>query len=181
MGIPVTQLIDCYWVLPGRFLAGQYPVRAGMQDAVARLDALLTAGIDSFISLAEADEMGDYRPLLEQRANIKGTSVNCITFPIVDLGLPEPGTMRLILDTIDQTLAKGDRIYLHCIGGIGRTGMVVGCYLVRHGRSGTEAVQQIHDYWRSEPARRYIPMSPETPAQVQFVLNWREHESTSNE
>lgn len=174
MGISITQLIDCYWVLPGRFLAGQYPARVGMQDAVSRLDALLAAGIDSFISLAEADEMSDYRPLLEQRASMQGLSVNCVAFPIVDLGLPEAGAMRAILDSIDQTLSNGHHIYLHCVGGIGRTGMVVGCYLVRHGRTGREAVQQIHDYWRSEPARRYIPMSPETPAQVQFVLNWRE-------
>ncbi len=180
MGISITQLIDCYWVLPGRFLAGQYPARVGMPDAASRLDALLTAGIDSFISLAEADEMSDYRPLLGQRASMRGVSVDCITYPIVDLGLPEPGTMRLILDAIDQTLAEGHRIYLHCVGGIGRTGMAVGCYLVRHGRMGSEAVQQIHDYWRAEPARRYIPLSPETPAQVQYVLNWREPQQTGN-
>ena len=174
MSIPVTQRIDCYWVLPGRFLAGNYPARADRPDAIERLDALLTAGIDTFINLAEADEMSAYLPLLRQRASQHGISITYLTFPIVDLGLPEPERMAIILNTIDQALAEGRRIYLHCIGGIGRTGTVVGCYLVRHGHTGPEALEQIRDFWRSEPGRRYIPVSPETPAQVQYVLNWHE-------
>ena len=174
MAIPITQLIDCYWVLPGRFLAGQYPARVEMPDAAARLDALLSEGIDTFINLAEPDEMSAYLPLLRQRAILLDIHPTYITFPIVDLGLPEPEAMRSILDAIERSLADGRRIYLHCIGGIGRTGTVVGCYLIRQGFAPQQALEQITSYWRSEPARRYIPFSPETPEQVAFVLNWHE-------
>jgi len=38
---------DCYWVWPGRFLAGAYPA--------VHVDALLAAGIDCFIDLTQAD------------------------------------------------------------------------------------------------------------------------------
>ncbi len=176
MPASITQLIDCYWVLPGRFLAGQYPARIEMPNASERLDALLSAGIDTFINLAEPDEMSAYLPLLRQRASLLNIQPAYITFPIVDLGLPEPEAMRSILDTIEQSLAEGRRIYLHCIGGIGRTGTVVGCYLIRQGFTPQKALEQITSYWRSEPARRYIPFSPETPAQVAFVLNWHEGE-----
>ena len=174
MPIPITQLIDCYWVRPGQFLAGQYPARVEMHDAAERLDALLAVGIDTFINLAEADEMSGYLPLLQQRSSARNIHPNYISFPIVDLGLPEPALMLSILDTVDQALLEGHRIYLHCIGGIGRTGTVVGCYLVRHGYSAQQALQKITDFWRSEPARRYIPFSPETPDQVSYVLNWHE-------
>ncbi len=34
-------------------------------------------------------------------------------------------------------------MYLHCFDGIGRTGTVVGCYLVRQGMTGNEALEQI--------------------------------------
>ncbi|HEX6723294.1 MAG TPA: hypothetical protein VF107_17125, partial [Burkholderiaceae bacterium] len=41
---------DCYWVLPGRFLAGAYPE--------LHLDALLAAGVDCFIDLTrDSDAM----------------------------------------------------------------------------------------------------------------------------
>ena len=176
MPVRITQLIDCYWVHPGRFLAGQYPARSEMPDATTRLDALLAEGIDTFINLAEPDEMSAYLPLLQQRAAMHGVEPHYVTFPIVDLGLPEPSLMLSILDAIDQLLLGGHQVYLHCIGGIGRTGMAVGCYLIRHGHTPQQALQQIHNYWRTEPTRRYIPFSPETPAQVAFVLNWPEHE-----
>ena len=32
---------------------------------------------------------------------------------------------------------------MHCWGGVGRTGTTVGCWLVRHGRSGTEALAEL--------------------------------------
>ncbi len=176
MSVPVTQLIDCYWVVPGQFLAGQYPARIERPDGAERLDALLAAGIDTFINLAEADEMSAYLPLLQQKADIQHVHLNYLTFPIVDLGLPKVGLMVSILDAIDRAVGEGHRIYLHCIGGIGRTGTVVGCYLVRHGYTGEQAIEQITTFWRREPARRYIPFSPETPAQVNYVLNWQEKE-----
>ena len=56
-----------------------------------------------------------------------------------------------ILDDLDQALADGHRVYLHCFGGIGRTGTVVGCYLVRHGMTGNEVLEQIAAWRRGTP------------------------------
>ena len=41
--------------------------------------------------------------------------------------------LKHILDEIDGAILNGKTVYVHCLGGIGRTGTVVGCYLVRHG------------------------------------------------
>ena len=79
-----------------------------------------------------------------------------------------------ILNEIDGALADGHRVYIHCHGGLGRTGMAVGCYLVRHGSTGPHALRRIQACWQSMPGRRFMPISPETPAQVRFVLDWRE-------
>ena len=44
-----------------------------------------------------------------------------------------------ILDAIDVALAQGRTVDVRCWGRIGRTGAVVGCWLVRHGLTGDGA------------------------------------------
>jgi protein-tyrosine phosphatase len=51
--------------------------------------------------------------------------------------------MSGILDDIDAAVAADKVVYVHCMAGLGRTGVVVGCYLVHHGTSGTEALDEI--------------------------------------
>ena len=57
-------LPNSYWVLPGRFLAGEYPASGGKRGAEERLGGLLAAGIDLFIDLTEPDESPAYEMLL---------------------------------------------------------------------------------------------------------------------
>ena len=97
-------------------------------------------------------------------------------FPIGDFGLPTPETMNAILDKIEESLQAGRKIYLHCWGGIGRTGTTVGCYLVRQGKSAEEALDQLATWWRGVPKSQYHPHSPETQEQVNFIRTWAEHD-----
>jgi hypothetical protein len=156
-------------------LAGEYPAHVDRTGAARRLAALLSAGIDFFIDLTEPHELRPYLPLLQEQAALHGTRVSYQRLPIVDFDVPDIASMRAILLSIDGALADDHHVYVHCWGGLGRTGMVIGCYLVRHGRSAEEALQYIQDCWRSA-ARPAHPMSPETPAQAQFVRDWHRHE-----
>ncbi|MFQ5616083.1 MAG: tyrosine-protein phosphatase, partial [Anaerolineales bacterium] len=88
--------------------------------------------------------------------------------PIPDYATPAPAQMRAILDTLDDALAAGHTVYLHCHGGKGRTGTVVGCWLVRHGMAGDEALAQIAA-WRAGMGGE----SPETEEQREMVRGWR--------
>ncbi len=169
-----TALVESYWVVPDQLLAGEYPAFVELDDAGARLDSLLDAGIDTFVDLTEAHELRPYATLLRQRAAPRGLQVQHERFPILDFGLPEREQMLRILDQLDAALAGGHRVYLHCHGGVGRTGMVVGCFLVRRGLTGPQALAQLAEWWKSMPKRRYHLRSPETDEQVQFVLDWRE-------
>jgi NAD-dependent dihydropyrimidine dehydrogenase PreA subunit len=107
---------------------------------------------------------------LSEEASLTGREVEYQRLPIPDFSTPTPEKMAAILDTIDTVLAAGHTIYVHCWGGIGRTGTVVGCYLVRHSLSGTEALAEIAHLRRGIPDE--ARMSPETEAQQRMVLTW---------
>ena len=79
--------------------------------------------------------------------------------------------MTGILNEIEHILANDKKVYLHCMGGLGRTGTVVGCYLVQQGISGEEAVQQIKKLRIGTSNLQHT--SPETDAQHAFILKWR--------
>ena len=86
------------------------------------------------------------------------------------MDITDPAAMRGLLDQIDAAQRRGQRVYVHCWGGIGRTGTLVGCYLVRHGLDGEAAIAELARMRAGTPDVRY--RSPERPAQRQMILDW---------
>ena len=167
---------ESYWVEAGRLLAGEYPGHFDGERTRQRIDALVEAGFDTFIDLTMPNETLPYVPILLEEANAYEIQAQHLRFPIGDFGLPTPQQMNSILNTIDENLRSGHKIYVHCQGGIGRTGTTVGCYLVRHGRNGEEALRQLAEWWKSVPKSRYHPRSPETDEQVNFIRDWAKYD-----
>jgi predicted protein tyrosine phosphatase len=168
------EIPDSYWVLPGRFLAGEYPYAKDGEEGRRKLRWLLEQGVDYYLDLTEAREssLELYFPALNEEAAHLGRQVVHQRLSIPDMGVPQPSHLRSILDQLDEALRLGRTVYLHCYGGIGRTGTVVGCYLVRHGMSGPQAIAQIAR-WRSATPDGW-KASPETRPQTDLVLRWAE-------
>jgi protein-tyrosine phosphatase len=141
-----------YWVEPERLLAGPYP------DGAAAVEALVGAGISATVDLTEAEEgWADYwseRPELQHRR---------VAFR--DFEPPSHAGMREALDAIDDLLAHGARVYVHCRGGRGRTGCVVACHLIERGTSPADALDAVRRWSGRED-------SPETTAQRELVGSW---------
>lgn len=165
-----------YWVRPQALLAGEYPGASRPGPMRARLRLLLDAGITCVVDLTAAGEAGlpPYQPLLAEEAALRGLQVSHLRAPIPDFGIPEPDALSATLDHIDAALTAGQRVYLHCWGGVGRTGTVVGCHLVRHGLTGPQALGLIARLRRPIPGG--LRRSPETDAQRALVLAWAERE-----
>lgn len=157
-------------------LAGEYPGHYTPDSTRQRIDALLEAGFDTFIDLTKPNETIPYFRILLEEAKLYDVVVERHNFPIGDFGLPTPGTMISILETIDTALQNGRKIYLHCWGGIGRTGTTVGCYLVRRGRTGEEALRQLAEWWKTVPKSQIHIHSPETREQAEFIRNWAQYD-----
>jgi hypothetical protein len=167
-----TPPLQAYWVVPGKLLAGEYPGARRLYDPllIHKLDYLLERKISYFLDLTEPGTLPPYSEKLVEEAGWLGVQVEYHRLPIPDFGIPSPAKMTEALDILDAALAAGQAAYVHCWGGIGRTGTVVGCYLVRHGLTGRQALTHLvelraglADAWRQ---------SPESDAQWQMVLGW---------
>jgi len=174
---PDRPISESYWILPGKFLAGEYAGHWDEAQTHSKLTAFLNAGFDTFIDLTTPGELIPYQPILEEEARDYDREIQYHRFPIPDKGVPSRETMTAILDTIDAAIAAGRKAYIHCLGGVGRTGTTVGCYLVRHGHSGAEALRQLAEWWQNVPKHLYHPCSPETEQQVDFIREWDENKA----
>lgn len=170
---PLQPLPNTYWVRPARFLAGEYPGTSDSRVARERLRRFLESGVTAFLDLTQPEELEPYAPLLEAEAEAAGRLVSYQRQSIADLGVPSREHMVVILDSIDSLLAGGQNLYLHCWGGVGRTGTVVGCHLVRHGLTGEAALIQLAEWWSRVEKRSRHPRSPETAAQVDMIRSWK--------
>ena len=162
-----------YWVVPGKLLAGEAPAPRDPEKARLKLIDLLGAGIRCVINLTEEHET-DYAHFLESVAAGMGIETVHRRFAVPDMELPATSLMTQILDTIDDSIDEDMPVYVHCLMGIGRTGTVVGCYLVRHGlASGDDVLGKIAHLRMKDPTS-YI-RSPVTEGQCAFVRSWQKH------
>ena len=165
---------DAYWVRPGRIAAGPYPGAPTAAEAAAKLTALLEAGVTTFIDLTEERDrhrrLEPYSHILRSVAQRRGVRATHLRLPIDDADVPPPWRMRVILDAIGTATAAGEVVYIHCWGGVGRTGTVVGC-LLREAGVAPETVLADLRALRRHTSRGLRP-SPETPHQAAYVTEW---------
>jgi ADP-ribosylglycohydrolase len=163
---PAPALGSCYWVIPGQLLAGEHPSGDTPAAQRARLKSLLDTGIDCFVDLTMPRELDAYDGELPAEAEYFRGSIQDHSVP----ALRED--MARILDFLQRSLARGRGVYVHCRAGIGRTGIVVGCLLVEHGRTGDQALQELNQLWQMSPRAKVWPFVPETDEQVEYIRNW---------
>lgn len=104
------------WIEQGKILAGSIPQ---LPDDVATLKSL---GIEAIISLTRRD-IREY-PGMASIGLIRGI------FPIPDNGIGPDEIMLGAVDALGQFLAAQYSTYIHCRGGIGRTGAILLAYYV---------------------------------------------------
>jgi hypothetical protein len=166
ISIPERPLTNTYWVIPGRLLGGAYPGGANDNEARPRLASLQMAGINTFVDLTEEGEMHPYRHLLAKYTTYVRSAV-------VDAAVPNNvSQVQSLLATIEDSLDQGRGVYVHCRAGIGRTGLVMGCFLANAESDGKKALKILNRLWQQCERAKQWPKVPQTAEQADYVKRW---------
>lgn len=166
-----TPIPDSYWIEKGKLLAGEYPGAESEEEARKKLRAFIEAGITYFIDLTEEHEpLEPYADLLHSEAEKAGREVVHRRMPIMDVSVPTVEYMDEIQEAISDAIEEGHAVYVHCRGGVGRTGTVAGCYLVEQGMGGEEAIEHLAGLRNGTP--KAARKSPETGEQEEMIRSW---------
>jgi hypothetical protein len=159
-------LPNSYWVIPGRLLAGEYPIGSDYTDARARLARFREAGVNYFIDLTEKGELPAYRHLLPVYTKYQNS-------PIADTCVPATVSQVSQLLSDIRAAVKADRCtYVHCRAGIGRTGLIVGCYLADAAGNGKSVLKELNELWQQSERARSWPTIPQTAEQTEYIRRW---------
>ncbi len=167
----ILPIQNSYWVIPGRFRAGEHPAIGSVDGTRLKIRWLLVQGVNFILDLTEIGEADvNYPIFIQNEASTLNFTVTYKRYPIQDWTTPSHEKMVEILHTIEDALSAGKNIYLHCYGGLGRTGLTVGCYLGSHGFAGEQAILKILELRSKIPGE--LKNSPETDKQRRMVLGW---------
>ncbi|MFP4193654.1 MAG: fused DSP-PTPase phosphatase/NAD kinase-like protein [Desulfobacterales bacterium] len=173
---------NAYWVEKDRFMAGEYPLAFNSEQSRRRLGSLLSHGIRTIIDLTEPEEIyrlgpghPGYAALVNEAARETGIKADYISMSVRDFDVPGRKTMVRILDVIDEAMSSGRPVYVHCWAGLGRTGVVVGAWLVRHGHVTDYTLLETIQQMRMHTDRAFMN-SPQSREQRELILSWVRYE-----
>lgn len=84
--------------------------------------------------------------------------------PILDQKVSSPEQMRELVAELRQLTQDGESVLLHCVGGLGRSGLVAGCYLRAAGLDADAAIAEVR--------RARSPRAIESEEQERFVRDF---------
>lgn len=134
------------------------------------IQALKQQEVTHILTLLTIDEMELYGvdDLLSRYAE---NGLEWYFVPIVDQGICSRKEMNSIVDWMDKALADGANVMVHCVGGLGRSGLVVACYLISRGMTAWEAIREV----RRVRTERAI----ESKLQENFIKTYEYHNKAS--
>lgn len=161
-------IANSYFTGVERVYAGEYPTGYDEKTGKVKLLALLDFGITDFIDLTEEGELVPYSQWLPQDASY-------IRFPIKDQSVPESldDVVELVQKIKGIIKDENRKIYIHCWGGIGRTGTIVGCLLSFENINSSFdiGICLLRKAFRDYPKSAYFN-TPETKEQETFVMKF---------
>ena len=164
---PMKPIRNSYMVMD-RVYAGEYPREYDDKKSVDKIKQFERFGITHFIDLTEESELRPYDQML-------ASPMQHIRFPIHDVSIPANiESVKDLIGQIQGILNENDRnkVYIHCWGGVGRTGTIVGCLLShQHNYDYNETMGALKKAFSDCPKSAYRE-TPETKEQRDFIARY---------
>lgn len=146
--------------------AGEHPLFDIYKSSIkGNIPTLLRFGITVFLDLTQSYEVSEYASFLP-------SNVQRISFPIRNCDIPSSvesviGLFRKLEQLMhEQPQAK---LYIHCHGGVGRTGTIVACYYIYFEHLPfEEALDKMKRQYAHSPRSKFMN-APETKRQIEFI------------
>ncbi|MGI6657563.1 MAG: protein-tyrosine phosphatase family protein [Desulfobulbus sp.] len=122
------------------------------------LDQIRAQGISAIINLC--DEFSDLHEIEE------GAGFDVFYLPIADECVPDREAMEKALDWLDEAIYLNKKVLVHCRMGHGRTGTLIGAYLLRRG----------FDFKGAQKTMKGRNANPATYAQRRFLKRYGKEE-----
>lgn len=148
--------------------AGQYPGSKYPVLHAIKMQELLSLECDCVISLMEKAESVRFRSY-QDTLRLLNPAMQFVNFPIVDMSVPSTHQLHETIQFIIELLKDNKKVYVHCWGGHGRTGVIVASLLISKGYSSKEALEKI----KEERMKTLLgdESSPQTYEQIKFVFD----------
>ena len=166
------------WVERGKLARGEQP-----REDWGGYRALREVGITCVLSLREGEERENVvagRPFPAYKAAEEGAACRAhgLRFrhiPLRDRAIPAPEALAAALGAIEAEVAAGQVVYIHCMAGIGRTGLLATLWLLARGAGGDAACRHFIDYWLEFGPREEAlvgPLPDHVLERYGFPLQW---------
>lgn len=135
------------------------PGKVSLSEDIATIKS---HGITNVITLVSNEELAN-KNLSTFMEEMNNAGLEVYHSPIIDFGLPSANQMDSIMAYVQTCVDNNKNVLIHCMGGYGRSGTVMGCYAQKY-LNVENPIQYVRDV-RGEDAI-------ETEEQEEFVLNF---------